>query len=128
MNLSGNLKRRVLYDELFGVLKKFDSSTQREVLFNRIIETKRQFRADFFCPKLLLIVEVNGGQYVNGRHNRGGKGYEDDLTKLNIAQANGLNVLQFTYQMLERGDHFKLLENYCKNLENKELNSKFIRQ
>ena len=112
MKLSGSLKRRVLYDELYKLLLKYDKTAQKEVKFNRIINTDRKFRADFFCPKLKLIVEVNGGQYINGRHNRGGKGYENDLLKLNLAQANGLSVLQFTYEMLERGEHFKILKKF----------------
>lgn len=112
MKLSGHLKNKVLYQELYKLLKEYDSETKSEVMFNRIMETKRQFRADFFCPKLKLIVEVNGGQYINGRHNRGGKGYENDLLKLNLAQANGLSVLQFTYEMLERGEHFKILKKF----------------
>lgn len=116
MKLSGSIRRKVLYRELHQELLKLDSTTRKEVLFNRIMNTERLFRADFFCPELRLIVEVNGGQYVQGRHNRGGKGYEDDLTKLNLAQSNGFAVLQFTYEMLERGEHFKILAKYCNSV------------
>lgn len=113
MKLTGSIKRKVLYKELHQELLKLDQTTKKEVLFKRIMNTERLFRADFYCPKLHLIVEVNGGQYVQGRHNRGGKGYEDDLIKLNLAQANGYSVLQFTYEMLERGEHIKILAKYC---------------
>lgn len=116
MKLKGNLKRKVLYQELFDELKKYDPDCKKEVPFNRFIDTDRRFRADFFCPGLSLIVEVNGGQWINGRHNRGGKGYEDDLMKINLAQASGFHVMQFTYEMLERGNHFKMLEKYCKSV------------
>lgn len=116
MKLKGNLKRKVLYQELFDQLKKYDPDCKKEVPFNRFIDTDRRFRADFFCPALSLIVEVNGGQWINGRHNRGGKGYEDDLMKINLAQASGFHVMQFTYEMLERGIHFKILKKYCKSV------------
>ncbi len=33
------------------------------------------------------------------------KGYENDLTKLNIAQHNGFKVYQFTYEMLMRREY-----------------------
>jgi hypothetical protein len=51
------------------------------------------------------MVEINGGQWIRGRHNRGGEGYEEDLTKLNLAQSFGFKVYQFTYEMLERQEY-----------------------
>jgi very-short-patch-repair endonuclease len=114
MKLPGNFRRKVLYDELFRMLKKYDPATQKEVFFHQIMRTTRRFRADFYCPNLRLIVEVNGGQWIAGRHNRGGS-YQKDLEKINLAQVNGIRILQFTYEMLERGLHFKDIENYCKS-------------
>jgi len=110
MRLSGNIKRTVLYKELFDRLKSIDSSASMEVPFSYFLPTKRKFRADFLCPNLKIIVEVNGGQYTRGRHVRGGKGYETDLEKINLAQTHGYKVLQFTYEMLERGEHLKMLD------------------
>ena len=115
MKLSGDLKRKVLYRELYGFLVKQDYQTRREVVFSSIMDTKRKFRADFFCPNLKLIVEVNGGQWISGRHNRGGS-YQKDLEKLNIAQSNGFNVLQFTYEMLEKRQHEKIILKYCESV------------
>lgn len=110
MKLSGDIERKVLYAELQKKLKEVDSYTMAEVPFSHFIPTKRKFRADFLMPVLKIIVEVNGGQFTSGRHTRGGKGYETDLTKLNLAQMNGYKVIQFTYQMLKRGEHLKLLQ------------------
>jgi very-short-patch-repair endonuclease len=115
MKLTGQIKRKILYEELFQLLKKYDTGTQKEIFFHRIMKTNRKFRADFYCPKFQLIVEVNGGQWILGRHNRAGIGYENDLEKINLAQINGIHVLQFTYEMLERGLHIKNIENYCKS-------------
>jgi hypothetical protein len=77
---------------------------EKEVMFNKLIDTKRRFRADYVITSHHLIsdivIEINGGQWVNGRHNRGGQGYQNDLTKFNLAQLNGIKVFQFTYEML----------------------------
>lgn len=110
MKLSAKTKRDVLYFELFRELLKIDPDVAKEVVFSLFMPTKRKFRADFLCPNLKLIVEVNGGQFCQGRHNRGGFGYETDLTKLNLAQSNGYKIIQFTYQMLQRGEHLKFIE------------------
>lgn len=109
MELSGNIERRILYAELEKRLKDIDRYTMLEVPFSHFLPTKRKFRADFLCPSLKMIIEVNGGQFSGGRHTRGGKGYETDLEKLNLAQINGYKVIQFTYQMLKRGEHLKLI-------------------
>ena len=100
-------KQLALYQELNKYLLSIDPETMsklngKEIIYNRIMNTKRLFRADFFLPRIKVLVEVNGGQFTNGRHTRGGVGYETDLTKLNIAQKNGFKVYQFTYEMLAR--------------------------
>ena len=95
---------KALLLELETYLKRFDE-VQKEKTFNKIMPTKRLFRCDYLLPNLKIIVEVNGGQWNNGRHNRGGKGYENDLMKLNIAQKNGYKVYQFTYEMLIRMEY-----------------------
>ena len=69
------------------------------------MDTDRKFRADYLLLKDKIIIEINGGQYINGRHNRGGIGYENDLTKLNIAQKNGFKIYQFTYEMINRREY-----------------------
>ena len=112
MKITGNLRRKVLYEELFQKLLGVDNGTTKEVPFSRFLATKRRFRADFLMPNVKIIVEVNGGQYARGRHNRGGKGYETDLEKLNLAQLNGYKVIQFTYEMLRRGEHLKINDYY----------------
>ena len=109
MQISSSLKRKVLYTELFNFLYSIDNTTTREVPFSLMFSTKRKYRADFYCPKLKLIIEVNGGQFVEGRHNRGGVGYETDLNKINLAQSHGIKVMQFTYEMLQRREYVELV-------------------
>jgi very-short-patch-repair endonuclease len=54
----------------------------------------RMWRFDFCWPQIRLAVELNGGGFVGGRHNRGG-GASKDYDKLNAAQRLGWVVLQF---------------------------------
>jgi very-short-patch-repair endonuclease len=110
VRISANIERKVLYSELHKKLKEADRGTMPEVPFSHFLPTRRKFRADFLMPALKVIIEVNGGQFTGGRHTRGGKGYENDLTKLNLAQIHGYKVIQFTYQMLRRGEHVEILK------------------
>ena len=98
-------QRKILHAELHQALEKTFGEVQQEALFSTIMSTKRRFRADFYVPAKRIVIEINGGQWVSGRHNRGGKGYENDLTKSNLANANNFVYLQYTYEMLARGEH-----------------------
>src|SRR6185312_3510938 len=44
------------------------------------IHPDRRFRADFYIRAVRLVIEVEGGGFVNGRHSRG-KGIESDAEK-----------------------------------------------
>lgn len=57
----------------------------------------RRWRADFAWPMSKVMVEVQGGEWVNGRHNRALAG---DAEKFNTAQSLGWRVLLFTGSML----------------------------
>lgn len=61
---------------------------------------ERKWRFDWAFPLSRVAVEVNGGVWTGGRHNRGA-GYLGDLEKLNTAMAMGWRVLQFTPSQLE---------------------------
>ena len=97
------LQRQIVIKEFEEYLKIF----QTEVNFSNIMPTKRRFRADYYINSSRIIIEINGGQYINGRHNRGGNGYENDLTKLNLAQMHGFKIYQFTYEMLLKKEYEK---------------------
>ncbi len=56
-----------------------------------------------------LAVEVNGGGWVNGRHNRGSS-LEAEYEKLAHAAALGWRVIPVTYAQLNRGDLWPLLK------------------
>ena len=54
----------------------------------------RKWHFDFAHLPTKIAIEVNGGAWIQGRHNRG-KGYLDDLIKLNNAQLLDWQVYQF---------------------------------
>lgn len=59
----------------------------------------RKWRSDFAFPKEKILVEVEGGIWNNGRHNRG-SGYQKDCEKYNRAAIEGWLVLRFTPKMI----------------------------
>lgn len=113
MKIPADLRRKILVNELKKVLLSVDPKAMAEVPFSFIMPTKRRFRADFYLPSKKIIIEVNGGQFSGasgGRHNAGGKGYETDLFKINLAQFYGFKVFQFTYEMIERKEYLTFLK------------------
>jgi hypothetical protein len=59
----------------------------------------RKWRADYCWPVRKVIVEIDGGLFVNGRHSRGA-GMLKDFEKLNAATLLGFRVLRYGPQQL----------------------------
>ena len=112
---SADVIRKALLQEFETFLYKNKIHFEKEVMYKKLFDTKRQFRADYVLNKinnggineLFIMVEINGGQFINGRHTRGGKGYETDLQKINLAQKNHYKVFQYTYEMLQRREYIE---------------------
>jgi len=68
----------------------------------------RRFRFDFAWIPQKVALEVNGGVWVHGRHNRGA-GYIRDMEKLNLAASLGWRVFQFTPQQVQRMEHVPII-------------------
>lgn len=68
-----------------------------------VFRDTRRWRFDMAWPNQMLAVEVEGGTWVQGRHNRGG-GMERDCQKYNAALLLGWRVLRFTGGMVESGE------------------------
>ena len=60
---------------------------------------ERHWRFDFAWPEYQLALEVEGGQWIRGRHNRG-RGFEGDCEKYNAAALEGWTVLRATTDMV----------------------------
>jgi hypothetical protein len=81
-----------------------------------VLIPNRRFRCDYWIPQMNLAIEVNGGQFSNGRHTGNRKvkkespetQYEKDLEKMNLLACLRISVIQFTYQQIRRGDHLKI--------------------
>lgn len=67
------------------------------------ISMSRRWRADFFLPPH-LVVEIEGGTWINGRHTRG-RGFENDCEKQAAALMQGHKVLRVTTR--------QVMENYA---------------
>lgn len=63
----------------------------------------RRWRADFAWPERLLMVEVEGGVFSNGRHVRG-KGFEADCEKYSEAALDGWRVIRCTGTHIKSGE------------------------
>lgn len=62
---------------------------------------KRRFRFDFAFVGQKLAIEIEGGTWMRGRHNRA-QGFEQDCSKYNLAVLEGWRVLRYTGDMLKR--------------------------
>ena len=62
----------------------------------------RKWRADFRITGHMILVEVEGGVYSNGRHTRG-TGYEADAEKYSTAAIEGWTVLRYTTGQVQKG-------------------------
>lgn len=73
----------------------------------------RKWRFDLCWPELHLAVEVDGGAWVNGRHNRA-SGWLRDQEKLNEACVLGWRILHVTPRQVDRWEAFTLVERAIK--------------
>jgi very-short-patch-repair endonuclease len=65
-------------------------------------DPSRRWRFDFAWLDRRLAVEVEGGTFIGGRHNRG-RAFEGDAEKYNAAAVAGWLVLRVTTDMVEDG-------------------------
>jgi len=71
---------------------------ERELRFDE----SRRWQFDFAWPAPMVAIEVEGGQWVRGRHNRP-QGFEADCEKYNAAALAGWTVLRVTGGMVRDG-------------------------
>ncbi len=62
----------------------------------------RKWRFDFAWPDMKIAIEAEGGQWTQGRHQRG-QGFADDCTKYNHAAALDWAVYRFTTSHINNG-------------------------
>jgi hypothetical protein len=71
----------------------------------------RKWRADFCVSSdaTSILVEVEGGTWANGRHNRG-YGMVEDIYKYNAEAIMGYRLLRFTPEMVTSGEALVAIE------------------
>jgi very-short-patch-repair endonuclease len=68
----------------------------------------RKFRFDFAWIEERIAVEIEGGIWINGGHNRG-RGYSKDMEKYNLAVLNGWRVLRFAPSDIKKENTYDLI-------------------
>lgn len=76
---------------------------------------ERQWAVDFAWPDQKLLVEVQGGVHIRGRHTRG-PGYTEDCRKLAEAQRLGWRVLWLTADVVRSGEGLQWVETALQQL------------
>lgn len=94
-------------EELFALQLKATKLTgfERELRF----APPRRWRFDFAHRGLKIAIEVDGGTWIAGRHNRGSS-IEKDMEKYNAAVAHGWRVLRGTSAMVADGRLIRAVE------------------
>lgn len=75
----------------------------------------RKWAFDLAFPSYKMAVEVDGGTFVNGRHNRG-YGIENDCEKFNEAICLGWRVLRVTGAMVHNGKALEFMKRALQHL------------
>lgn len=87
-------------EELFAMhCRVCNLNPVREYLFC----SPRRWRFDFAFPLEKIAVEIEGGTWIQGRHNRGSS-IEKDMEKYNRAARLGWIVLRYSTNMVVRGE------------------------
>lgn len=72
----------------------------------------RKWRADFAIPSKMILIEIEGGVWMQGRHQTG-KGFSADCEKYSHAALLGYRVFRFTPDMVKTGEAFTMIEQVC---------------
>lgn len=72
-------------------------------------ERLQDWRFDFAWPELMLAVEVEGGGWTQGRHNRG-EGFLADLKKYGAGQRLGWTIYRTAGELIKSGEALQTIE------------------
>ena len=68
-----------------------------------------------------VAIECEGGQWINGAHNRG-KHFESDIEKYNEIALSGLRLLRFNAKHIKSGYAASTIENMIRSLNENQTN------
>jgi hypothetical protein len=87
------------------ILKEMFKGVEYEYKFH----PTRKWRFDYAFPHAMVALEIEGGSWINGRHNRG-TGFLRDMEKYNEAGLLGWRIFRVTPQQVKNGQAIVLLE------------------
>ena len=101
------LKVRSEHEELFAMQLRAAKlrGWEREVVF----APPRRWRFDFAHCIYRLAIEIEGGTWIQGRHQTG-SGIAKDMEKYNAATLRGWRVFRFTAEMVASGEALRVTE------------------
>lgn len=74
---------------------------------------KRMWRFDFCLPDYMVAIEIEGGTWIQGRHNTG-SGMQGDIEKYNEAVRAGWRLLRFTTADVMSGNAIEFIDSWLK--------------
>ena len=101
--------------DMFTAICKSDLKI--EVVKEIIFHPTRKWRFDFAIPEYKIAIEIDGGVWNYGRHNRA-QGYLADMKKFNAAASLGWIVLKFTPDEQYSRATFDIIRETIKNRDN----------
>ena len=101
--------------DIFTLICKTDLKI--EVVKEFIFHPTRKWRFDFAIPEYKIAIEIDGGVWNYGRHNRA-QGYLADMKKFNAAASLGWIVLKFTPDEQYSRATFDIIRETIKNRDN----------
>lgn len=94
---------RISYERGREFVRLVEEATGEECRPEFCFNPPRRWRFDFAIPNRRVAVEVEGGVWAYGRHNRAA-GFLKDMEKYNAAAARGWRLLRCTPAMLLESD------------------------
>ena len=81
----------------------------REYVQEHLFHPTRKWRLDFAWAKFKIGLEVEGGVWIQGRHNRP-TGFLKDVDKYNEAVFHGWRIVRFSTQQVKNGTAIAFIE------------------
>jgi hypothetical protein len=100
-------KRRLRHIYFLQQLKDIEDIT---IKMEHVFHPKRKWRIDYaIFGRRKIAIEINGGTWVSGRHNRPSSTLKE-YEKLNELARHGYAVLQFTYENINDEESINIIK------------------
>jgi very-short-patch-repair endonuclease len=98
--------------EYTRIIDEFCEAHGATAVYEYKFHPSRKWRADVYLEMWGVLLEIDGGTWINGRHTRP-QGFEKDCEKQNAAELLGYHVLRFTADMVRDGRMAETLRGLC---------------